>query len=226
MVGGLRAGPGRSHATRSGQTGSAPACLAPRLLQTTTHVAWELGFLSESEAGGKTGGSLSGKRAIPSDWQGICLLTQAEPERLLRTARDCQGKRRRPFADLCLTAWLRRREKRNLATHYAFGKSWSSNRLTRMTRDGKNAGRSRWSCCGASGMTTRSNGSTSSGCEFSYETVKKRWGGGRLPHSVVRRLGPRASSGALHHPGGVLDLAQVPAHARPDDAVRREKSVP
>src|SRR2546428_803951 len=114
MVGGLRAGPGRSHATRSGQTGSAPACLAPRLLQTTTHIAWELGFLSESEAGGKTGGRLSDKRAIPSDWQGIRLLTQAELERLLRTARDCQGKGRRPFADLCLTTWLRRRAMQGL----------------------------------------------------------------------------------------------------------------
>ncbi len=59
--GGLRAGPGRSHATRSGQTGSAPSCLAPRLLQTTPHIAWELGFFSESAAGGKTGGRLSGK---------------------------------------------------------------------------------------------------------------------------------------------------------------------
>ena len=38
-------------------------------LQTTPHIAWELGFFSESEAGGKTGGRLSGKRGIPSDWQ-------------------------------------------------------------------------------------------------------------------------------------------------------------
>src|SRR2546426_9311924 len=37
-------------------------------------------------AGGKTGGRLSGKRGIPSDCEGIRLLTQAEPERLLRTA--------------------------------------------------------------------------------------------------------------------------------------------
>src|SRR2546426_6070492 len=133
MVGGLRAGPGRSHTTRSGQTGSAPACLAPRLLQRTTHIAWELGFLSESEAGGKTGGRLSDKRAIPSDWQGIRLLTQAERERRLRTARDCQGKGRRPFADLCLTTWLRRRWKRKVATHYEFGKTCGC--LLRPARD-------------------------------------------------------------------------------------------
>src|SRR6266571_2623744 len=120
VVGGPRAGPGRSHATRSGQTGSAPACLAPRLLQTTTHIAWELGFLSESEAGGKTGGRLSDKRAIPSDWQGIRLLTQAERERRLRTAGECQGKGRRPFADLCLTTWLRRRRGHNFARAFEF----------------------------------------------------------------------------------------------------------
>src|SRR6266702_4673569 len=54
------------------------------------------------------------KRGIPSDWQRIRLLTQAELERLLRTARDCQGKGRRPFADLCLTTWLRRRTMQGL----------------------------------------------------------------------------------------------------------------
>src|SRR2546422_5806646 len=46
---------------RDGWRAPRPACLAPRLLQTTTGIAWELGFLSESAAGGKTGGRLSGK---------------------------------------------------------------------------------------------------------------------------------------------------------------------
>src|SRR5713101_8039670 len=45
------------------------------------------------------------------------------------------------FADLCLTTWLRRREKRKVATHYEFGKSWSPNRLTGITPGGNNGGR-------------------------------------------------------------------------------------
>src|SRR2546427_3095791 len=93
---------------RDGRRAPRPACLAPRLLQTTPHIAWELGFFSESAAGGKTGGRLSGKERDSFRLQRIRLLTQAELERLLRTARDCQGKGRRPFADLCLTTWLRR----------------------------------------------------------------------------------------------------------------------
>src|SRR5258708_33109202 len=100
MDGGLRAGPGRSHATRSGKTGSAPACLAPRLLQTTPHIAWELGFFSESEAGGKTGCRLSGKSGIPSDWRGIHPPTQPALERLLLAARECSGETRRTLVDL------------------------------------------------------------------------------------------------------------------------------
>src|SRR5881296_3514942 len=110
MVGGLRAGPGRSHATRSVQTGSAPACPAPRLLQTTPHIAWEVGFFSESAAGGKTGGRLSGKER---DSFRLAMNPPPHSSRAgttARTARDGQGKGRRPFADLCLTTWLRRRE--------------------------------------------------------------------------------------------------------------------
>src|SRR5713101_6394317 len=42
----------------------------------------------------------------------------------------------RGFADLCLTTWLRRRWKRNLATHCEFGKSWGSNRLLGVTCGG------------------------------------------------------------------------------------------
>src|ERR1041385_8249985 len=47
----------------------------------------------------------------------------------------------RGFADLCLTTWLRRREKRKVATHYEFGKSWRSKRLTGITRGGNDGGR-------------------------------------------------------------------------------------
>src|SRR6266446_4632497 len=46
----------------------------------------------------------------------------------------------RGFADLCLTTWLRRQEKRKLATHYEFGKSSSANPLTCMTPGGNNGG--------------------------------------------------------------------------------------
>ena|SRR2546426_7891814 len=49
--------------------------------------------------------------------------------------------------------------------------------------------------------------------EFSYEIVKQRWGGGALPHPPIRRVGPRAPPGEVHHAGGVLDLGRVSAHA-------------
>src|SRR5881628_3419346 len=65
------------------------------------------------------------------------------PARLLRCEEAPVGiePTNRGFADLCLTTWLRRREKRKVATHYDFGKSWSANRLTGITPGGNNGGR-------------------------------------------------------------------------------------
>src|SRR5437660_10432227 len=48
---------------------------------------------------------------------------KAVSQRLVRKWTDGQGKRQKPFADLCLTTWLLRRKKRKVATHYGFGKS-------------------------------------------------------------------------------------------------------
>src|SRR2546426_11844192 len=74
-------------------------------------------------AGGKTGGRLSGKRGIPSDCEGIRLLTQAEPERLLRTAPDCQENGGGPLQTSALPLGYGARGKRKLATRLHFCKT-------------------------------------------------------------------------------------------------------
>ncbi len=54
--------------------------------------------------------------------------------------------------------------------------------------------------------------------EFSYETVKQRWGGGAYR---IRLFGAwnRAPAREVHHAGGVLDLGRVSAHAGASSSV-------
>src|SRR5690348_4569298 len=58
----------------------------------------------------------------------ICPGFRAEGRKSLRCLEAPVGiePTNRGFADLCLTTWLRRRRKRNLAIHCGFGKGWTS----------------------------------------------------------------------------------------------------
>jgi len=60
--------------------------------------------------GGETGGRQSRKGRTNPDWSGRSALRQVEAAAVASTPKDWAGKRQRPFADLCLTTWLRRRE--------------------------------------------------------------------------------------------------------------------
>src|SRR6266850_8278311 len=70
--------------------------------------------------GGRTGGRPTRNNRKYADWDGRTLVRQLEVPEVIGTSKDYDGEPQRPFADLCLTTWLRRRRGHNFAPAFAF----------------------------------------------------------------------------------------------------------